>query len=296
MILKTLVMVTLLATDLKETTKAYHDHLGYGTVSSGTIDPLCAEQSGNETMGGKNYIIMRPPAGEPEVMLRFVEGANPAYKPMLSSGWNAIELLARDPDRLGKKLIDSPFKVIGPPNFLTNAKNIRAMQVTGPSNEVVYLTQMIDPSKSLLKPFTPASEVGSTFIVVQGSNSLKTDQQFMEKTFKNLVTEPMRFKIDILAKARGDSPDTRYPIMLLKFAGPYGLEFDQYQTASSSSAIDGGIVLVSASVDSFETSDIDWLRKPSQSNCDGLDGETGLLEFPSGAKLEVIALNTKKMR
>ena len=123
MILKTLVMVTLLATDLKETTKAYHDHLGYGTVSSGTIDPLCAEQSGHETMGGKNYIIMRPPAGEPEVMLRFVEGANPAYKPMLSSGWNAIELLARDPDRLDKKLIDSPFKVIGPPNFLTNSLN-----------------------------------------------------------------------------------------------------------------------------------------------------------------------------
>ena len=84
--------------------------------------------------------------------------------------------------------------------------------------------------------------------------------------------------------------------MLLKFAGPYGLEFDQYQTASSASAIDGGVVLVSASVDSFETSDIDWLRKPSQSNCDGLDGETGLLEFPSGAKLEVITLNPKKMR
>ena len=294
MILKTLVMVTLLATDLKETARAYHDHFGYRILSSGKIDSLCAEQSGYESMDGQNYIIMLPPQGEPEVMLRFVKGAKPGYKPMLTSGWNAIELLARDPERLSEDLIHSAFEIIGPPTYLTNAKNIRAMQVTGPSNEVIYLTRMIDPSKSLLKPLTPASKVGSTFIVVHGSNSLETHQQFIGKTFKNLLTDPIRFKIDILAKARGDSPDTRYPIMLLKFAGPYGLEFDQYNTASSTSAIDGGVVLVSASVDSFEAANIDWLRKPAQSNCTGLNGKTGLLEFPSGAKLEVITPNPNK--
>ena len=42
MILETLVMVTLLATDLKETAKAYHDHFGYRTISSGIINYLCA--------------------------------------------------------------------------------------------------------------------------------------------------------------------------------------------------------------------------------------------------------------
>ena len=294
MILETLMMVTLLATDLKETAKAYNDHFGYRTISSGIINHLCAKQSGYESMDGQNFIIMRPPEGAPEVMLRFIEGGNPAYQPMLTSGWNAIELLARDPDNLSKNMTGGAFEVIGPPAYLTNAKNILAMQVTGPSNELVYLTHMHDPSLSLLKPQIPASAVGNTFIVVHGSNKLENHQQFLQKTFKNLLTDPVRFKIDILAKARGDSRNTRYPIMLMKFAGPFGFEFDQYKTALPTKTIDGGIVLVSASVDSFDKANVDWLRGPTQSKCVGLSGHTGLVQFPSGAKLEVLSPNPKK--
>ncbi|MAA54842.1 MAG: hypothetical protein CMK43_06665 [Porticoccaceae bacterium] len=289
MILETLVMVTLLATDLKETAEAYHDHFGYRTISSGIINYLCAKQSGYESMDGQNFIIMRPPEGSPQVMIRFIEGGDPAYQPMLTSGWNAIELLARDPDKLSKNMVGRAFEVIGPPAYLTNAKNILAMQVTGPSNELVYLTHMHDPSLSLLKPQSPASAVGNTFIVVHGSNNLENHQQFLQKTFKNILTDPVRFKIDILAKARGDSRDTRYPIMLVKFAGPFGLEFDQYQTALPTKAVSGGIVLVSASVDSIDKANVDWIREPTQSRCVGLSGKTGLLQFPSGAKLEVLS-------
>ena len=82
--------------------------------------------------------------------------------------------------------------------------------------------------------------------------------------------------------------------MLMKFAGPFGLEFDQYKTALPSKTIDGGIILVSASVDSFDKANVDWLRGPTQSRCVGLGGHTGLVQFPSGAKLEVLSPNPKK--
>ena len=288
MVIQALLMVTLLASNLEQTADSYRSYFGYTVVDSGIINSSCAKQIGDARMNGREFIIMRPPDGEPEVLLRFIGGANPSYQPMLATGWNAIELLAKDPDSLREQLQGKDFEVIGEPTYLTPAKNIYAMQVKGPSNELVYLTKMVDPSQSLLKPRSPLAPVGGTFIVVIGSKDLEETRSFLEGLFDNFLTKPMQFKIDILSRARGVASDTDFPIMLLKFAGPFGFEFDEYRNESKSQSADGGIVLVSASVNGFIGNLGVWSRKPSASHCPHIAGPSGLITLPSGAKLELL--------
>jgi|TARA_B110000116_G_scaffold11296_1_gene9188 hypothetical protein len=289
MILESLLMVTVLAMDLESTAAAYSDYLGYEVLHAGVIQKACAEQMGDPSLADRDYINMSPPKGEKQVILRFVQGASASYKPMLSSGWSAIELLAQNPDSLRDQMITSPFRVVGEPAYLTAAEKIYAMQALGPSGELLYLTQMLDPASSLLKPVTPKAAIGNTFIMVAGSPDLSVTRLFLEKTFENFVTNPVPFKIDVLSKARGDRSDTRYPIMMMKFSGPFGFEFDQYGKELDREKIDGGIILVSSSVDDFNNITTSWERNSVESSCPGIDGKSGLVRFPSGALLEVIS-------
>ena len=66
---------------------------------------------------------------------------NPTTLHLKVSGWNAAELIVEDVDGLAVQLENSPFKIIGSPADLSFTKNIRAMQVMGPANEILYLTQ-----------------------------------------------------------------------------------------------------------------------------------------------------------
>jgi hypothetical protein len=289
MILESLLMVTVLAVDLESTATAYSDYLGYEVLQAGVIPKACAEQMGDPSLAGRGYMNMSPPKGEREVILRFVEGASVSYKPMLSTGWSAFELLAQNPDSLRGQMSTGPFRVVGEPAYLTSAEKIYAMQALGPSGELLYLTHMLDPASSLLKPEAPKSAIGNTFIMVAGSSDLLATRLFLEKTFENFVTNPVPFKIDVLSKARGDSSGTLYPIMMLKFSGPFGFEFDQYGKELDREEIDGGIILVSASVDDFTNIGKSWERDPVDSSCPGIEGKSSLVRFPSGALLEVVS-------
>ena len=288
MILESLLMVSVLAVDLDVTAIAYRDHLGYEVKQTGVIQKTCAVQMGDASLAGRAFMNMRPPKGEREVILRFIEGASEAYKPMLSPGWSAVELLAQHPNTLSHQMSNSAFTVVGEPAYLTAAKKILAMQASGPSGELLYLTKMFEPESSLLKPTAPQSPIGNTFIMVAGSSDLKATRIFLEDTFGNLVTNPVPFKIDVLAKARGDSSDTRYPIMMLKFSGPFGFEFDEYRKASDRPQGPGGIILVSASVDTL-TSINSSRQFDTVSSCPGIQGRSSLIQLPSGALLEVVA-------
>lgn len=95
----------------------------------------------------------------------------------------------------------------------------------------------------------------------------------------------------VLAEARGDSSDTRYPIMMMKFSGPFGFEFDEYGNASERAQAPGGIILVSASVDSLTSIDSSGQYNGTVSTCVGIQGRSSLVRFPSGALLEVVALS-----
>jgi hypothetical protein len=289
MVLQSLLMVTVLVVDLDATIAAYNDYLGYEVAQTGVIQGACAEQMGDLSLTGRTFVNMALPEGENEVLLRFIEGASVAYKPMLAAGWSAIELLAQDPVALRNQMYKSAFSVVGEPAYLTAAKKILAMQASGPSGELLYFTKMLEPESSLLKPAAPKSPVGNTFIMVAGSRDLMATRLFLEENFKNFITNPIPFKIAVLATAREDASDTRYPIMMIKFSGPFGFEFDEYGKELDTTKVAGGIILVSASVDALTSIDSSpQINESLTSRCPGLKGRSSLVRFPSGALLEVM--------
>ncbi len=281
-------MITILVADLNVTEATYTEQLGYQVVERGIIGAECAHQMGDENFTNRSYLTLRPPVDEPQVVLRFLTGSDAAYQPMQKPGWNAVEILVRDPEMLITELDENLFRLIGPPAYLTPAENILAAQVLGPSGEVLYFTHMKEPELSLLKPKPAVNPVGGTFIMVMGVQDLEETNDFVNSNFKNRLVGPFPFKIDILAKYRGDDPQTRYPIMMMKMSGPFGFEFDEYASEVEISNVSGGIELVSVSADTL-AGEYDWSEFPKESQCSGLSGYSGLLEFPSGANLQVLA-------
>ena len=70
--LKSIMMVTMLVTNLNVTEEAYNEYLDYEIVSQGIVDEDLAEVWGADAMVDHPYTIMQPSSGEP-VYLRFIE-------------------------------------------------------------------------------------------------------------------------------------------------------------------------------------------------------------------------------
>ena len=89
--LKSIMMVTMLVTNLNVTEEAYNEYLDYEVVSQGIVDEGLAEVWGAEAMVDHPYLIMQPSSGEP-VYLRFIEDEEKMnYRPMGTHGWNSTE-------------------------------------------------------------------------------------------------------------------------------------------------------------------------------------------------------------
>ena len=124
--------VTIAAPEVQRMIDTYHLYLGYELVDHGKITTQQAQLWGRPGLAGRRYAIMLP-GGEGMTSFRFVESAPaPSYRPFLHMGWNAAEIMVQDTDAVAAKLVDSPFRLIGPPANLSFSDKIRAMQVLGP--------------------------------------------------------------------------------------------------------------------------------------------------------------------
>ena len=70
--LESILMVTMLVTNLSVTEQAYDDYLAYDTVVEGNVNENLASAWDAEDMINHPYIIMQPESGE-DVYLRFIE-------------------------------------------------------------------------------------------------------------------------------------------------------------------------------------------------------------------------------
>jgi len=250
--LKSILMVWVLAQNLAVTQEAYETYLGYRLVDEGYIEDALALAIERPELAGQPYVTLMPAAG-PQVGIRLVNGAEPAYQPMRRVGWSAIELLVADPVELKQKLGGSGFTHLRGPDYLTEQKNILAMQATGPSGELFYLTHMIDPTKSVLQPQSSPASVGQTFIMVMGSPNLPDTLQFFTLHFGNAVIGPLPYRIGVLSDVYGLPADTQHALALLSMPDGYGIEIDQYPSGASSvpsvRGERGGVILVTLSAD-----------------------------------------------
>ncbi len=290
--LKSILMVWVLAQNLALTQEAYEDYLGYRSVDAGVMSAELAAAIDRPELADRRFVTMMPRSG-PQVGLRLVAGDASGYVPMKRVGWSAIELLVKDPEQLESELPGSAFRHLQGPDFLTEQKNILAMQVTGPNQELFYLTHMIDPSKSFLQPQPSLEPVGHTFIMVMGSPDLEASLAFWRRYFGNGIVGPIPYRIGVLSDAYDLPGETLHPLALVSMSDGYGIEIDQYPDAATAVPAPegerGGVILVSLSVDPEGLkAPLPW-RLPYTNAAGAVEG--GVMSLPSGAPIE-IALTT----
>ena len=296
--LNLILLVTLSAPNLKAVEGAYRDYLGYKVTARGKVPRELASAWGAPASAGHNYILMQPESGE-EVYLRFIESeATEGYAPLRTFGWNCTEILVKDPDSLARKLANSPFKIIGPPRNLSSNEDIRAMQVTGPANEVLYLTR-ITPGKSAFDLGSAKTDVDRVFIVVLGGRDMEAMRNFYTNEMKLPVTAPSGTRISVLSKAHGMDPERLHQLAVARLPRQFLIEIDEYpQSATLRPKRDGylppGLSIVSFAVDSIDAFKLDLIQPPVVIKESPYNGRR--VAVTAGAAGELIELVETKVR
>ena len=292
--LKSIVMVTMLVTNLNAVEEAYDSYLGYQVVEEGRIDRSLGSVWGARGMNKHPYVIMQPKSGA-EVYLRFIEDKSMTnYRPMGTHGWNSTEILVEDPDALAVQLSNSSFNIIGQPYDLYPTPDApRAMQVLGPSNEIIYLTRII-PGGSGFNLGSAQSYVDRVFIMVVGGPSMKALQDFYSQKLNMPVTEASDWTIGVISRLNNLPEDTVYPLALVSFEQDFLIELDEYPSVvvprkRAVNHLPSSTSVVSFLVDSLDNFDIKWRRPPQSIQNFPYNGrKVGVTIGPAGEWIELI--------
>lgn len=261
-------MGTIGCRDLASTEDWYTNWIGYIVVERGEISADLAGSWGTPNMAGRAYILMQPESGT-DVFIRAVktDGVD-GYSAMTTFGWNSFEIIIEDVYALNERLLKSPFEIIGGPEALSSESTIHAMQVIGPSEEVLYLTQETDPEATLLPD--PGSFVDRPFIMVLACPDVSAIVDFYGSKFgvfgRGGAGDGM--SIGIIARAQGLPEDHKFQMGFMRFAdhGHY-IEIDGYpESATSRPRADGqlppGNAMCSFNVNDLDEFEVNFISAP----------------------------------
>jgi hypothetical protein len=285
--------VTITAPDLDAVESCYTKFLDYRVSGRGTISRPQAELWTCPALGGHRYLLLGPAAGD-DCVFRFIEAeADENYVPFSTYGWNAAEIMVENVDEMAVRLAGSPFKIIGEPANLSFTDDIRAMQILGPGNELLYLTEFKQPIPGLDTPVARCT-VDLVFIVILGGPSMEDLQNFYAGNFGVPGAPAVESRVKGMSAAFGFSPEQRYPIAALPLAGQALIEVDEMPAqAKSRPAADGhfpsGIAMVSfrANGNSATRSDHYPANEAPYLNARGVSVQSG----SAGELIEVIHMD-----
>ena len=242
--------VTIPSPDLSNTAEVYAHFLGYRIVDRGQITKQEATNWNAVNIEGSNYIILQPENSD-DFSFRFIEqDIQNDYIPFKSPGWNAAELIVKDVDDLAQKLFNSEFEIIGPPADLSFTDQIRAMQVIGPSKEILYLTQF----KSKLQEFdSPEArcDVDQAFIVILAGESMEQMQNFYCESFNLEKASVVDSRIRAISRVFGKPEHTQYKSAALPIKDQSLIEIDELPEGSERRLGERGYLLPGISIVSF---------------------------------------------
>ena len=294
--LKYIATVTLLVNHLSVVEGPYQEHLGYQPVHRGVIPVEQANLWAAPAMAGRPFVILRPASGKP-VYLRFIEDPSVTPpEPGTTFGWSALENIVQDPDALVRKLAGSPFTVVGPPKDLWKAPDApRAMQVIGPSREFLYFTRVIPSAFSI--PMTPAATpVDRVFIMVVAGPSMPALQEFYGKSLGLPVGAASPWQIDVMSKALGLPPETRYPLAVAPLPREFLVELDEYPAPARPrplrpGSLPAGPAMVTFGVDHLDDLHVNWRAPPARITEFPYSGqEAAVTVGPAGEWLEFVEI------
>ena len=281
--------VTWSVPDLAASVSAFREWLGFLPVSEGVLGDDAAAHLGAPGDSGAAMAVLRP-ANQAPAYVRLVEAPSvPGYAPLMTFGWNAVEFLVEDVHGLAERLAASPFEIIGPPRDLLDNDAVIAMQVKGPGEELLYLTEM--RHQGLRKTFGAATcTVDRFFIAILGVSDQARTVDFY-RPFAQRINIRRQFRITSIARAHGLDPDTaRFDIASAVMSGPYRIETDAYpDTAVTRPVREGhlppGLAVVSVLADA-DSPGVNWR---GGSSWPGSATRSCLLNGPDSERLELLA-------
>lgn len=285
---------TVTVASLDRSIELYTRYLNYRVIETGTIAGELAESWSAPNVAGHAYAILQPASGR-DIFLRFVEQEPvPGFRALRTYGWNAIELCVTDVMDVYARLKDSPFEIIGPPRENPGLANIHPMQIKGPDDEVVFLTQINADTPPYRLP-RAQSLIDQVFIMVIGCRDMVAATTWFEMNLGLERGEDLEIAYTMLAKAYGKNLTTQYRLTTLTHDFDVFLEVDQYPEEATARPIQPGMLPPGCAMTTFWHPHFDLVQQaqgaPTQTHAGALYGgkRSIVLKGPDGALVEVIA-------
>lgn len=116
-----------------------------------------------------------------------------------------------NPDEVFEEMRRSPFKVVGEPAALGGYPTIRAFQVQGPDNEVIYATAETGDRSRSVTPI-PGDSIDRIFIMVVAGPKIDDLIQFYSSAFHLKPGTPRLRAGGVLRRAQGLGDDATLPL------------------------------------------------------------------------------------
>ena len=256
--LKNIAIVTVIVKSLEITELVYQSELSYKLIHKGVVSEDMASGWGTKNITGRPFLLMGPTNNE-AVYLRFIESEefDKNFRSLKTFGWNAIEILVRDTEKIFLTLKDSQyFRIVGKPVYISDEKSIKAMQVLGPSNELIYFTSIEKPEKTGLMIKEASTEIDRIFIMILGVDNIESLRRYYSEKFNIVTSDPAPYRIRTLSNEHGLPIETKFPLSIAKLSDKSLIEIDEYPKASiyretKANELPPGIAMVSFYVDSI---------------------------------------------
>lgn len=284
---------TLVVDDVEIASKRYVRWLDYVITEVGTVSEELAAAWQAPASEGRPYAILQPASGS-AVFVRFVQGdVVPGYEPIRSFGWAATEICVQDVEAVNERMLQSEFEVIGPPKPLDGFPTVKPMQVRGPDQEIVYLTEIKTDDVDSGLP-TPRSLIDRPFILVLACSDLTASMGWVREVLGFEMIDPVSIHYSMISLSFGLAEDEKVALTTVKYEGETFLELDQYPAQSTArpqhdGALPPGVALCTINHPDFASLEGRWLFEPVARQGPLYGGaRTGILEMPDGILLEVI--------
>lgn len=291
--MKLLRAATITVSDLNRSKQLYHDYFDYSVVEEGLVPAALAEGWQTPRSAGLPYAVMQPSSGA-GIYLRFIEQSPvKEYEALRSYGWNAIEICVQDVMAVNERMLGSPFEIIGPPNKIPGLDAIHPMQVKGPDEEIVYLTQINDDLPEYNLP-RAGSLIDKLFILVMGNSDMGRSATWMQDKCGLRFGREMEIPYTMIAKAYGTSLDQLHRICTLIHDKDVFLELDQYPDAAIKRPRHLGMLVPGCAIGTLFHPEFDslpgpWLTEPMVREGVIYKGKrVGVLADPDGTLIEMV--------
>jgi len=290
---------TLSVADLDRSVGLYCDWLDYGVEERGELSADIAASWGAPSAAGRRFAVLRPSSGH-DIFIRLVENRiHPDFVALRTYGWAAIEICVQDVLKANERILKSPFEVIGPPKEIEGLPAIYPMQMKGPDQEIVYLTQIRDDLPAFDLP-RAETLIDRLFILVMACSDMKASLDWMSEHIQiDIGRDEMEIVYTMLANAFDLPHEQLHVISTMVHEKDVFLELDQMPPQATSRPHYDGELPQGVAIGTFWHPHFDkidayckdlWITPPMVHDSAVYGGKrSGTLRAPDGTLVEIVA-------